>query len=251
MPKMAARPKAAPTSGSAARILGFAATPAPREKRKRTRNTLLEAALRVFAAKGLDAPIADFIAEAGVSRGTFYNYFDTREDIMAAVAADLANYINKQTTPLCERAQDLLEPVAISARFFVRLSGEDRVRAAVMARMLQLIGPLTVEMRKVARARIQRAVDAGLVDLDSVSAAVDLGMGMMGVAIQHNLSRSRNRYSPELVATMILQALGCSPAISREIAHRPLPSLDQAPNPALLPRKSREKRAGTKAPRAG
>ena len=60
-----------------------------RAKRARTRKELVSAAFNVFAEKGFDAPVvADFIAASGVSRGTFYNYFLTREEILAAVADD-------------------------------------------------------------------------------------------------------------------------------------------------------------------
>src|SRR5579862_1856074 len=63
-----------------------------REKRRRTRAALIEAAMKVFARLGPDAPIIDdFIAEAGVARGTFYNYFETREELLIAVATELSD----------------------------------------------------------------------------------------------------------------------------------------------------------------
>jgi AcrR family transcriptional regulator len=47
---------------------------------------LIEAALHVFAEKSADAAVIDdVIKAAGVSRGTFYNYFRTNEELMAAV----------------------------------------------------------------------------------------------------------------------------------------------------------------------
>lgn len=47
---------------------------------------LLEAAIAVIGEKGPDAcSIEDFVAAAGVSRGTFYNYFPTTEDLLRAV----------------------------------------------------------------------------------------------------------------------------------------------------------------------
>ena len=57
-----------------------------RERRERTRGKLIAAAARVIAARGEDnARIDDFITEAGVARGTFYNYFLTREELIEAV----------------------------------------------------------------------------------------------------------------------------------------------------------------------
>ena len=48
------------------------------QRRGKTRLRLLQCALAVFTEKGPDvAFIDDFIAAAGVSRGTFYNHFKT------------------------------------------------------------------------------------------------------------------------------------------------------------------------------
>ncbi|WP_431268742.1 TetR family transcriptional regulator [Dankookia sp. P2] len=60
----------------------------------RTRATLIEAAMRVFARLGPDTPvIKDFIAEAGVARGTFYIMFRTREELLVEVASVIADRI--------------------------------------------------------------------------------------------------------------------------------------------------------------
>lgn len=67
------------------------------EKRERTRSSLIESAYRVFARKEMDAvTVDDIIAEAGVARGTFYNYFQTREDVLRAVAASLSDEMNQK-----------------------------------------------------------------------------------------------------------------------------------------------------------
>jgi AcrR family transcriptional regulator len=51
---------------------------------------LVDAARDVFWSKGyLDARVADIVEVAGVSHGSFYTYFDSKEDVLRAVAADL------------------------------------------------------------------------------------------------------------------------------------------------------------------
>src|SRR5208337_296283 len=62
------------------------------ERRARMRRKLVESALLVFAEKGVDAPvIEDVIEAADVSRGTFYNYFRTNGELLAAAIRELGN----------------------------------------------------------------------------------------------------------------------------------------------------------------
>jgi AcrR family transcriptional regulator len=194
-------------------------------KRERTRAQLVRAAFAVYARKGFDAPsIDDFIAEAGVSRGTFYNYFQTREDLMAAVAADLATFINAHTGRAMEGIADPLERITIAVRYFVTLAVENETRAWVLARMIPIVGgPLTLAMSQRARADIEAAAATGRIRPRSIAASVDLGLGMMAMAIRHNLSRRAAPYSAELVAGMVLQSMGSSVSEAEEVSNRPLP----------------------------
>lgn len=52
------------------------------------RDELMDAAATLFIAKGVEATIVDeIVAAAGVSKGTFYHYFETKADIVAALRA--------------------------------------------------------------------------------------------------------------------------------------------------------------------
>jgi AcrR family transcriptional regulator len=199
-------------------------------KRERTRATLIRAAFSVYARKGFDAPtIDDFIIEAGVSRGTFYNYFQTREDLMAAVAADLATFIIERVDTATRSVADPLERVSIATRYFVTLGAENETRAWVFARMIPIVGgPLTQAMSEGVRAQMETAVATGRLRVRSIAAGIDLTLGMMAMAIRHNLSRRAQPYPAELVAAMVLQALGASFDEAEEVAHRPLPGAEYA-----------------------
>ena len=56
-----------------------------RKDARRNKETLLDAAAKVFVAKGVDAPVRDIAAEAGVGLGTIYRHFPTRADLIIAV----------------------------------------------------------------------------------------------------------------------------------------------------------------------
>ncbi|SKQ79743.1 TetR family transcriptional regulator [Mycobacteroides abscessus subsp. massiliense] len=67
-------------------------TPSPssggRRKRsdaRRNQQTLLDAAAAVFVRAGVDVPVREIAAEAGVGMGTIYRHFPTRADLVVAV----------------------------------------------------------------------------------------------------------------------------------------------------------------------
>ncbi|HEY2076047.1 MAG TPA: helix-turn-helix domain-containing protein [Streptosporangiaceae bacterium] len=52
---------------------------------RRNEQTLLDAAASVFVTSGVDAPVRDIAAAAGVGMGTIYRHFPTRADLVIAV----------------------------------------------------------------------------------------------------------------------------------------------------------------------
>ena len=61
--------------------------PVPRKRADARRNeeTLLDAAAAAFVTSGVDAPVRDIAAKAGVGMGTIYRHFPTRADLIVAV----------------------------------------------------------------------------------------------------------------------------------------------------------------------
>lgn len=58
---------------------------AKRADAQRNERTLLDAAAAVFVRSGVDAPVREVAAEAGVGMGTIYRHFPTRADLIVAV----------------------------------------------------------------------------------------------------------------------------------------------------------------------
>lgn len=61
------------------------ATPRKRADARRNEETLLDAAAAAFVTSGVDAPMREIAAKAGVGVGTIYRHFPTRADLIVAV----------------------------------------------------------------------------------------------------------------------------------------------------------------------
>lgn len=64
---------------------GRAEPPRKRADARRNEQTLLDAAAAVFVTSGVEAPVRDIAAKAGVGMGTIYRHFPTRADLVVAV----------------------------------------------------------------------------------------------------------------------------------------------------------------------
>jgi AcrR family transcriptional regulator len=61
------------------------AAPPKRADARRNKETLLDAAATVFVTSGVEAPVRDIAAAAGVGTATIYRHFPTRADLIIAV----------------------------------------------------------------------------------------------------------------------------------------------------------------------
>ena len=58
------------------------------EKKRITRERILQTALHLFAEKGYhDTTVAEITRQAGVAKGTFFNYFGTKEEVLLSVGS--------------------------------------------------------------------------------------------------------------------------------------------------------------------
>ncbi|MEJ2503485.1 MAG: helix-turn-helix domain containing protein, partial [Gemmatimonadota bacterium] len=79
--------------------------PGSRRERKKeaTRRRIVDAATRLFGERGFDAPTVDEIAEsADVAKGTIYNYFSTKEELLFELLVDLEREVQREVPRIAE-----------------------------------------------------------------------------------------------------------------------------------------------------
>ena len=127
---------------------------AVRTEKKRTfkspeqrRADLLEASVAVFKAKGIAAAtVADITEAAGVAKGTFYLYFQSREHLLLALREAMVDEILDKTARLYERLgkEDWWALVDTMTESMIELMFERRDAIAVF--MQEGLTPPTVEL---------------------------------------------------------------------------------------------------------
>jgi AcrR family transcriptional regulator len=196
------------------------------EKRERTRSHLIESAYRVFARKETDAvTIDDIIAEAGVARGTFYNYFQTREDVLKAVAASLSDVMNQKIWTQYATIADPAERMAIGLRQFLHQAMRDATWGWVIVRIGLVAAPLSETLERGLMSDLEAGIRLERFRVDSMPAAVDLVLGTSLMAMRSILERHTEPNYPEQVTKLILKSLGVADDEAEAIASKALEPL--------------------------
>lgn len=196
------------------------------ERRERTRAKLLECALQVFSRKGPQAAVIDDVLTlAGMSRGSFYNYFRTNEELLVAVASETGNELLRIIDPVVQLHEDPAARIACGARLVMQtvraypLLGEFLARLPMPDAESQLIGVafLARDLEQGLAAQRFTAIPARV--------AMDFVVGVLFSAAR-SLSRGQHPASyADAMAQAMLQGLGLPPDEARRVATLPLPAI--------------------------
>lgn len=105
---------------------------ATREKSRRTRDSVLAAAERLFAQKGFEgASMRDITSAAKVNLSVAYYYFEDKEDLLLAV-------IEKYVFPVMEKERELLAKAKAAAGESGAIPARRLVEALILPRMMQV-----------------------------------------------------------------------------------------------------------------
>jgi AcrR family transcriptional regulator len=175
--------------------------------RARTRTTLLGAARQALADSGVEgATIADIAARAGVSPGTFYNYFPDVPAVIDALVDELIAYIDDVLDDV--RTLDLapLERFAVGVDRLLRMPDRDPAWAWCLIRF----EPTVVRLRDALCERVALA-PAPARRRPSARREVVVADILIGTMMTSMLSRLQGRADSthnHLVAESLLRALG-------------------------------------------
>ncbi|NUY00463.1 TetR/AcrR family transcriptional regulator [Paraburkholderia youngii] len=218
----------------------------PRVARRQfeTRLRLLDAAFELVAQKGMDGvTITEITNAANVGFGSFYNYFDSKEGIFAALVEWLFEEFAGTLDRLAAGLPDPAEAVAVSVRHTLLRA----YREPVWGQLLIREGLSTRVLSRGLGQRLLRDTKRGISErrfmvADELMCVFSvIGTVVAGVAAELHFSgfskqtvrarktlRSRHDKFAESTAAMVLQAFGIKRAEAEKIARRPLPSPPRA-----------------------
>jgi AcrR family transcriptional regulator len=170
-----------------------------------SRERVLEAAARVFAAEGLDAPMPAVAAAAGVGVGTIYRAFGSKEELIASLAADRIERFGEEA----QEALDAPDPWAALIGLF-ELTAERQASDYIVTEALAWTfdHPRVVEAQRMTasatRELIARAKEHGGLRRDFEPEDLPLFFAALGAA-QHATPRASRAWTR--MFTMMIDGL--------------------------------------------
>ena len=164
---------------------------------RRTRATLVEAAKLVFAETPFaDTRIADITARAGVANGTFYTYFDSKEEIFREIAAEVLDAMLQAPRRDPEATErDYIRDVEHASRAYFQVVVDNAVVARSIEQLVPVDDDIAGERRSTIVGAIKRAdrwirglqAQGICDDIDSWTTAIALQTMTIRVAYDHLL----------------------------------------------------------------
>ena len=196
------------------------------ERRKqRTRAALVKAAQRLIAEGKVNVPVLEITKAADVGMGSFYNHFDSKEQLFEAAITDVLDAHGAMLDRLTESIDDPAETFATS----FRLTGRLFRRRPQESEVLLANGPVLLSSDRGLAPRalrdIKAGVEVGRFKVDDPELALAMAGGALlglGKLLRDNPDRDDAR-AADTVTENVLRLFGLSAEEARAVCQRPLP----------------------------
>ena len=185
-----------------------------REARETRRRQLLDVALEVFSEKGYyEASITDVVTAAGVARGTFYQYFDSKEAIFHELLDDLVSGLKQSVVgvdmspgalPVRDQLVDtvvrILNAVDQNRRFVhIVLRVAVGLDESVDRKLDQFFG----ELKLLVRESLERGQTLGLIRPCDTELAAHCVLGSFRAVVEHYLGGDAPADTPRIAEGLV------------------------------------------------
>jgi len=128
-----------------------------------TRTRILEAAVKVFATKGYhDTKVDDIVSESSTSKGSFYFYFPSKQDIFLALSDTFADLLESKITQAMEKEAHGMQQMDSALRSSLGLFTQYRGLAKIALVQAVGLGAVFEERRRAINNRLTTIIQTRL-----------------------------------------------------------------------------------------
>jgi AcrR family transcriptional regulator len=200
-------------------------------RKQRTRAALVKAAQRLIAEGKVNVPVLEITQAADVGMGSFYNHFDSKEQLFEAAVADVLDahgaLLDRLTASIEDPAETFATSFRLTGRLFRQRPQESEILLANGSALLSSDRGLAPRALR----DIKAAADAGrfhrAVRDDPELALAMAGGALLGLGRLLREDRDRDdAQAADMVTENVLRLFGLTADEAHSICQRPLPDLD-------------------------
>lgn len=199
------------------------------EKRARTRSALLDTAFTLLGREhGRNTRIEEICDVSGISRATFYNYFNNMDEVFNALSDELNHDFNRAVTQIISALPTAAERASAAIRYYLERALHDPKWGWAMVNISAggpIFGQDTYEH---AQATAEEGMASGEFEILGPHTGRDIQLGTTHAAMITQLRNQPSPTFPASIARHVLLALGVPKPRADEIVAQDLP--DPLPN---------------------
>jgi AcrR family transcriptional regulator len=196
--------------------------PAKTGRAQRTREALIRAGRQLFSERAVDAvAIDDIVQAADVAKGSFYNHFTDRDDLVRAVVGEIRAALEARVGEVNAEVEDPARRVARAVCVYQRYALDEPQNARVLVRVHSGFASLSSPLNQGPVEDITSGLASGRFTIATTEAGLLFVMGVTQTAMARTSRDPQPALATSLaqqVCALILRGLGVPSAEGETIA---------------------------------
>jgi len=189
------------------------------DKAQRTKALLMDAALALFAERGIDATsVNEITAHAGVANGTFYYHYKDKKEFVDALEHAVATMFVNRVDELMQELTDGAERVATASQQIIHLAAADPAWGWMIVHAFMDLGKFSATVSRGIRKDVALGIEQGHFQMEPTDIAFGMLLAIVAAGLKGRLENPTAVGIEVLTSECVLRMLGVAPERARALS---------------------------------
>jgi AcrR family transcriptional regulator len=191
------------------------------DKAQRTKALLMDAALALFAERGIDATsVNEITARANVANGTFYYHYRDKKEFVDALEHAVATIFVNRVDEFVEDLTDGAERVATATQQIIHLGAADPAWGWMIVHAFMDLGKFSASISRGIRKDVALGIEQEHFRMNPTDIAFSMLLSIVGAGLKARLENAQMVGIEVLTSEYVLRMLGLAPEPAQALASR-------------------------------
>jgi AcrR family transcriptional regulator len=191
------------------------------DKAQRTKALLMDAALALFAERGIDATsVNEITAHANVANGTFYYHYKDKKEFVDALEHAVATMFVNRVDEFMQELSDGAERVATASQQIIHLAAADPAWGWMIVHAFMDLGKFSATVSRGIRKDVALGIEQGHFQMEPTDIAFGMLLSIVAAGLKARLENPAAVGIEVLTSECVLRVLGVAPERAHALALR-------------------------------